>query len=76
MNKTTLAAIRQETMACWWPSRVHPMPRPNWNGIVGELEAILSGEEFYFVERSSNSVRLAYLDRLLNAAREEVNSEH
>ena len=37
-------ALRNVTMACWWPSPVYHPNRPtDWQGIRGELAALMDG---------------------------------
>lgn len=60
--------LKAETMGCWWPSRYNGASRPDWDGIVGDLEVMLHSERFYFEERGSNQGRIDHLQRLLKAA--------
>ena len=38
ISRDEVAAMRRETMGCWWPSRAYPKLVPDWQGIVGELK--------------------------------------
>lgn len=43
MNRTDKQAIRNATMACWWPSPVyHPDRAIDWANIEGELRSSAS----------------------------------
>jgi len=39
----TTREIRGLTMACWWPSRITGKRTPDWEGITGELDALIKG---------------------------------
>lgn len=75
MSKVTrddLAAMRRETMGCWWSSSAYPKAHPDWVGIAGELEANIRGEESYFEARGRDFARLGKLHRLLSLARAQA----
>lgn len=44
MTRQELADLKAETMACWWPSHITGVTRPDWTGIAGELDALLERE--------------------------------
>lgn len=31
--------LRENTMACWWPSAINPMKSPDWLNMAGELHS-------------------------------------
>ena len=37
------AEVKSHTMACWWPSRITGRTIPDWDGVVGELDALVEG---------------------------------
>lgn len=44
-HTTHLTELKQRTMACWWPSRITGRTEPDWQGIMGELDALIEGAE-------------------------------
>lgn len=35
--------LRHLTMACWWPSNITGRLQPDWEGIRGEMQALVVG---------------------------------
>ena len=72
ISRAEIKAMRNLTMACWWPSRITGVTIPDWEGIEGELAALTGGAERRLESGSSSLTELHNLRKLRQLAKDRL----